>query len=111
MARFVTVSGFNPTFLASLAVNQIATRNAVATSTPYVGRKNPPVSINLGSIGALTCSPHVEDQKTGAQLNGTIGDIERGKPPGTGVELEKISDFPMKDAIVDVPQRAAKHQS
>src|SRR4051812_20582665 len=88
----------------------MATRNAMATSTPYVGKKKVPILMSLGNIPAIPVQPHVQNQQRRAGRNGTVRDIERGEPVFTLVQLDKVRDLTEQYTIIDVAQRTAEHQ-
>src|SRR5688500_18789554 len=109
MARFVTLSVFRPTVRASRPVTQMAARNARATSTPYAGRKNDPVSISFGSI-RFPCPPHIENQQPGSDRDCTVCAVERGTPRLTHRKLEEVRPLAMHDPIVNVAHGPAENQ-
>src|SRR5579872_4055225 len=115
MPRLRTVSLCRPALAARRPAIQSAARNAMATSRPYVGRKNPPMRKTSGNILrmrrlALDLN-EIEQQQAAANHDGAIGGVECRPLVTPNVEQQKIGNaaFP-SHTIKYITQGAPKNQ-
>src|SRR5262245_25723507 len=71
-----------------------------------------PILADLAAVGA-PLTQHVQDQETGADDDGAVGDVE-GRPmaqaAAADVEVYEIDDVAARRAVDHVPERAAQDE-
>src|SRR5437868_15097316 len=110
MARLVTSSDGRSAFLARRMVIHNATRNPMATRTPYVGIKKLPWGISFGSMFQLLApaAPHIQQQQRCSNADRAVGNVERWKIVLACIHFDEIRHRAVYNAIVQISQRASQ---